>query len=104
MMGCHFLTDFSRVTDPSLTRFVDNGRTMDTHYAEFSTTDSVQSAMDRAAEMVTELPLEQWGNWVAYFLESLDARAQTNGRTHAYIDALHSIQDGVALWLEGEWA
>jgi hypothetical protein len=75
---------------------------MDAHYAEFSTTDSVQSAMDRAAEMVTELPLEQWGDWVTYFLESLDAKAQTNGRTHAYIDALHSIQDGVALWLEGD--
>ena len=54
--------------------------------------------------MVTELPLEQWGDWVTYFLESLDAKAQTNGRVHAYIDALASIQDGVALWLEGDLA
>ncbi|MFN2270207.1 MAG: hypothetical protein ACK2US_05175 [Anaerolineae bacterium] len=77
---------------------------MDAHYAEFSTPDSVQSAMDRAAEMVTELPLEQWDDWVTYFLESLDTKAQTNGRVHAYIDALTSIRDSVAFWLEGDLA
>jgi len=75
---------------------------MDTQHTELLTTESVQSVVDRATELVTELPLEQWGNWVAYFLESLDAKAQTNGRNHTYIDALHSIQDGVAFWLDGD--
>ena len=74
---------------------------MDTQHAELSTVNNVQSVMDMATEMVTELPLEQWGGWVTYFLESLDAKAQTNGQSHAYVDALHSIQDGVAHWLEG---
>ena len=75
---------------------------MDTQHTEILITDSVQSVVDRATELVTELPLEQWGNWVTYFLESLDAKAQTNGQSRTYIDALHSIQDGVALWLDGD--
>ncbi len=62
--------------------------------------DSVQAVVDSAAELVTELPPEQWAIWVMYFLESLDSKARKNGQGCTYIDALHHIQDGVMFWLD----
>ena len=95
-------TVFFHVTNRYLTFIGDNDSTMNTQRAQLLTQDKVQPLMDRVAELVTELPPDQWGGWVKYFLESLDAKAQANGRDYTYIDALHGIQDGVMFWLDGD--
>jgi hypothetical protein len=64
----------------------------------------IRDEMERAGEMLAELPTRQWAGWVLYLLEVLDGQANERGAQYDYLEVLIRISGDISTRLElGSW-
>lgn len=64
----------------------------------------IREAMNKAADLMIELPPTQRGRWLVYLLEVLDYKASDNGQADAHTKTLTGLRDDISTRLRwGKW-
>ena len=56
----------------------------------------IRETMDKAADLMVELPPTQRRRWLVYLLEVLDYKASDNGQADAHTKTLTGLRDDIS--------
>ena len=65
---------------------------------------AIRETMDKASDLVVELPPTQRHRWLVYLLKVLDYKVSDNGQADAHTETLTDLRDDISTRLRwGKW-